>query len=56
MNATEINDLETVILAPFAVNVALAGAVPRTLSGSEAGRVIGWGCRTCVAEGAEQED
>jgi len=44
MNANQ----KTVILASFGKEVTLAGAVPRTLSGSEAGRVLGWGCRNCV--------
>ncbi len=37
----------TVTLVTFGKQVSLAGAVPRTLSGSEAGRVIGWGCGGC---------
>ena len=41
MNANQ----KTVVLASFGKAVTLAGSVPRTLSGSEAGRVLGWACR-----------
>jgi hypothetical protein len=34
-------------LTSFGDPVTLAGSVPRTLSGAEAGRVIGWGCARC---------
>jgi len=35
-------------LASFGKPVTLSGAVPRTLSGQEAGRVLGWGCNNCT--------
>lgn len=38
-----------VVLAKFSAPVTLAGAVPRTLSGTEAGRAVGFGClRGCT--------
>lgn len=50
MSVNAENQNIAVTLAPFGKKVSLAGAVPRTLSGSEAGRVVGLGCRSCVTE------
>lgn len=44
MKSNQQNTQKTVILASFGKEVSLAGAVPRTLSGSAAGRVLGWAC------------
>ncbi|OCA52906.1 hypothetical protein [Photorhabdus namnaonensis] len=54
MKHTKLGKIETgqmensLRLATFSQPVSLAGAVPRTLSGSEAGRVLGFGCRSCT--------
>ena len=44
MNTVKKSGKTTVKLVNPGTRVALAGAVPRTLSGSEAGRVVGFGC------------
>ncbi|MFK0380260.1 hypothetical protein [Pandoraea sp. NPDC090278] len=45
---------QKVTLVSFGKEVTLAGAVPRTLSGSEAGRVLGFGCRSCTGTETEK--
>ncbi|MDL4454756.1 hypothetical protein QRZ34_27355 [Klebsiella michiganensis] len=44
MSKDNCTEVKSVKLATFGKAVTLAGAVPRTLSGQEAGRVLGFGC------------
>ncbi|CRG50513.1 hypothetical protein [Yersinia wautersii] len=44
MTKNTATKVKSIKLVTFGKNTALAGAVPRTLSGQEAGRVLGFGC------------